>query len=207
MLPGQLTVLGLRSTVRRVVAAVVDELRQAADEQARPAKRQTRQFANARRIKMLNAYRESASLRMVGELFGISGSRVQQILQSMPEYQAVRDAARQQRKNKPAGARRARQSSFHRTTIDHQARRSWKKVSERDDEFERLYQMRATGKKWKDLAEAVGRPGDPRNAHATMLHMKRQVRARGRPWPIRQANGTLPPPGSAAPNNEAVPPE
>ena len=150
---------------------------------------------------MLNAYREGASLRLVGQQFGISGARVQQILRSMPEYQAVRDAARQQRKNKPAGARPARLGSSHRTEIDRQTRRSWKQESDRDEVFERLYQMRAAGKKWKDLAEAVGRLPDRINAHATMLHMKRQVRARGRPWPIRRANGTLPPPGSAAPNN------
>ena len=150
---------------------------------------------------MLNAYREGTSLWLVGKQFGISGARVQQILRSMPEYQAVKDAARQQRKNKPAGARPARQGSSHRTEIDRQTRRTWKQVSDRDEVFERLYQMRVAGKKWKDLAEAVGRPPDRINAHATMLHMKRRVRARGRHWPIRQANGTLPPPGSAAPNN------
>ena len=206
MLPGQLTVRGLRSTVRRVVAAVVGELRQGADEPARPAKRRTRQPDTARRTEMLNAYREGASLRLVGQRFGISGARVQQILQSMPEYQAVKDAARQQRKNRPTGARPARQGSLHRTTIDHQAKRSWKEISKRDEVFERLYQMRAAGKKWKELAEAVGRPPDRSNAHATMLHMKREVRARGRPWPIRQANGTPSPSGLAAPHNEAAPP-
>ena len=206
MFPGQLTVHGLWSTARRVVAAVVDELRQGADEPDRTAKRRTRQAATARRIKMLNAYRESASLRLVGQQFGISGSRVQQILQSMPEYQAVRDAAIQQRKNKPAEARQARRGSSRRTAIDHQARRSWKEISKGDEVFERLYRMRAAGKNWRDLAEAVGRPRDRSNAHATMLHMKRQAKARGRSWPIRRAKGTLSPSGSAAPHGKAAPP-
>ena len=207
MLPEQLTIRGLRSTVRRVVAAVVDELRQGAGEPARPAKRWTRPPDTDRRIKMLDAYREGASLRLVGQQFGISGSRVQQILQSMPDYQAARDSAKSNRKNRSAGARSTRQQSSHKTTTAPTVKRSWKEVSERDEVFERLYQMRVAGKKWKDLAEAVGRPPDRSNAHATMLHMKRLARARGRPWPIMQADGTLPPSGLAAPHGETAPPE
>jgi len=188
MLPAKLTVRHLRSTVRRVVSAVVDELRQSADEPAQPAKRQRRQFDAARRIEMLNVYREGTSLRKVGQQFGISGSRVQQILGSMPEYAAIRDQARRNWKTRPAGARPARQGSLHRTAIDHETKWSWKEISERDEAFERLYQMRAAGKSWKDVAEAVGRSSGRSGAHATMLYMKRQSKARGRPWPIRRAN-------------------
>ena len=204
MIPEHLTIRSLRSTVRRVVSAVLGELRQIADEEARPTKRQP---APDRKVDMLNAYREGASLRAVGEQFGVSGSRVQQILKSMPDYQAARDSAKSIRRSRSAGARSARQQSLHKTTMAREVRRSWKEVSERDDVFERLYQMRAAGKKWKDLAEAVGRPPDRSNAHSTMLHMKRQARARGRPWPIRQVNGAARPYGATSLDGEAPPTE
>ncbi|MCY4431957.1 MAG: hypothetical protein OXC11_16420 [Rhodospirillales bacterium] len=204
MIPEHLTIHSLRSTVRRIVSAVVGELRQIADEEAQPAKRQP---APDRKVNMLNAYREGASLRAVGEQFGVSGSRVQQILKSMPDYQAARDSAKSNRRSRSAGARSARRQTLHEATMPREVRRSWKEVSERDDVFERLYQMRAAGKKWKDLAEAVGRPADRSNAHSTMLHMKRQARARGRPWPIRLVNGAAGPAGTTSFDSEAAPTE
>ena len=205
MIPEHLTVRSLRSTVRRVVSAVVGELRQIADEEAQPAA--IRPSPPDRRVDMLNAYRDGASLRAVGEQFGVSGSRVQQILKSMPDYQAARDSAKSNRRTRSAGARSARQRSLPKAATAREVRRSWKEVSERDDVFERLYQMRAAGKKWKDLAEAVGRPPDRSNAHSTMLHMKRQARARGRPWPIRQVNGAAHPAGTPSLDREAAPAE
>ncbi|MCY4004565.1 MAG: hypothetical protein OXF33_12750 [Rhodospirillales bacterium] len=190
MIQEHLTIRGFRTTMRRIVSAVVGELRQIAQEDAHSGERRP---ARDRRIEMLNAYRQGASLRAVGEQFGVSGSRVQQILKSMPDYQAARDAARSHRRGATAGARPAQFHSLHRTSNSREVRRSWKAASDGEDVFERLYRMRAAGKKWKDLAEAVGRPPDRSNAHSTMLHMKRQAKAKGRPWPIKQAHDAAQP--------------
>ncbi|MXX22707.1 MAG: hypothetical protein F4Z93_06320 [Rhodospirillales bacterium] len=190
MIQEHLTIRGFRTTMRRIVSAVVGELRQIAQEDAHSGERRP---ARDRRIEMLNAYRQGASLRAVGEQFGVSGSRVQQILKSMPDYQAARDAARSHRRGAAAGARPAQLHSLHRTSNSREVRRSWKAASDGEDVFERLYRMRAAGKKWKDLAEAVGQPPDRSNAHSTMLHMKRQAKAKGRPWPIKQAHDAVQP--------------
>ena len=174
MIQEHMTIRGFRTTMRRIVTAVVGELRQIAQEDAHTGERRP---ARDRRIEMLNAYRQGASLRAAGEQFGVSGSRVQQILKSMPDYQAARDAARSHRRGTSTGARPAQLQSLHRTSNSREVRRSWKAASDGEDVFERLYQMRA-----------AGRPPDRSNAHSTMLHMKRQAKAKGRPWPIKQAH-------------------
>ena len=179
------TIQNLLSKARRIAAVILEDTEEFREKGNTPGARVS---ASDRKSEMLKTYREGASLRAVGERFGISGSRVQQILKSMPDYQDARDAARSVRRKKPDAPRKAEQQ----TGLDSQTsqlarsrKQSWKDLSEHDDTFENLYQMRAAGKKWKDLAVAVGRPGDRSNAHSTMLHMKRQSKARGRRWPIR----------------------
>ena len=179
------TIQNLLSKARRIAAVILED---AEEFKEKGGTLGTRVSASDRKSEMLKAYREGASLRAVGERFDISGSRVQQILKSMPDYQGARDAARSVRRKNPDIPRKAEQLTGFGSQASQLARspkQSWKDLSEHDDTFENLYQMRAAGKKWKDLAEAAGRPGDRSNAHSTMLHMKRQSKARGRRWPIR----------------------
>ncbi len=184
MMPNSgLSIRNFPTNVRRVVSAMLAEVRQIIDE---GKQRGGQPAPSDRKAEMLKAYREGASLRAVGERFGISGSRVQQLLKSMPDYQGARDALKSARGRKQATLRSTQRQPSRNGRRSPSTRRAWKSFSDNDGLFERLYRMREEGKKWKDLAEAAGRPGDRSNAHSTMLHMKRQSTMRGRPWPIRQ---------------------
>lgn len=193
------TIQNWLSKARRIAAVIREDTKELQEKSDTPGAGVS---ASDRKSEMLAAYREGASLRAVGECFGISGSRVQQILKSIPEYQDARDAARSVRRKKPVSSQAAEpltSSGTQAPQFPRSRKQSWKDLSEHDDTFEHLYQMRAAGKKWKDLAEAVGRPGDRSNAHSTMLHMKRQSMANGRRWPIRVAGASNQSPEVAAP--------